>query len=213
MSKTVKRVSKTVKRVTTVMMIGLVAMLGAKAEAHYILVKNKIKFCSICIDVEHTEADTPAEVDVVMEADTPAEVEVVVTTKNVEILCSTGTVVKLTKPVMLSTRKAITNITKSSIININGEPISGAKEEVVVSDAPFLAPFRDVRTTFCPSRSNPLDVLIREMFVEIDTFDTQSKLAYTWKAACVLPAKFHFKNRPPFGHDYTCEVTEEHHDA
>ena len=49
MSKTVKRVSKTVKRVMRVMMIGLVAMLGAKAEAHYIVVKGKVKFCSIVL--------------------------------------------------------------------------------------------------------------------------------------------------------------------
>ena len=41
--------SKTVMRV---MMIGLVAMLGAKAEAHYFIVGGKVKYCSVCVDVD-----------------------------------------------------------------------------------------------------------------------------------------------------------------
>ena len=42
--------SKTVSGVMRVMMIGMVAMLGAKAEAHYIVVRGSYKYCSLhCI--------------------------------------------------------------------------------------------------------------------------------------------------------------------
>jgi hypothetical protein len=34
------------------MMIGLVALLGAKAEAHYVYVSGKYKYCSICVDAK-----------------------------------------------------------------------------------------------------------------------------------------------------------------
>ena len=50
MSKTVKRVSKTVKTVMTVTIIGLVAMLGAKAEAHTRIINGKPRVCSVCDD-------------------------------------------------------------------------------------------------------------------------------------------------------------------
>ena len=52
MSKTVKRVSETVKRVMRVMMVGLIAMLGAKAEAHWYVVGGTPKRCSHCVDGE-----------------------------------------------------------------------------------------------------------------------------------------------------------------
>jgi hypothetical protein len=42
--------SKTVKRTMRVMMAGLVAMLGANAEAHYYVAAGKYKYCSLhCI--------------------------------------------------------------------------------------------------------------------------------------------------------------------
>jgi hypothetical protein len=42
--------SKTVKRAMRVMMVGLFALLGAKAQAHYVFVFGKYKYCSICLD-------------------------------------------------------------------------------------------------------------------------------------------------------------------
>jgi hypothetical protein len=48
---------KTVKRAMRVMMIGLVAMLGAKAEAHYYIVGGKVKYCSVCVDVASINHD------------------------------------------------------------------------------------------------------------------------------------------------------------
>jgi hypothetical protein len=39
---------KTVKSAMRVMMVGLVAMLGFKAEAHYVVVNGKAKYCSGC---------------------------------------------------------------------------------------------------------------------------------------------------------------------
>ncbi len=52
MSKAVKRVSKTVERVTRVMMVSLVALLGAQAEAHYIVVGGTPKRCNHCVEGE-----------------------------------------------------------------------------------------------------------------------------------------------------------------
>jgi hypothetical protein len=51
--------SKTVKRVMTVMMVGLVAMLGAKAEAHYIMLGGKLKYCSVCCVVDLVGVPNP----------------------------------------------------------------------------------------------------------------------------------------------------------
>jgi len=59
MSKTVKRVSKTAKRVMTVTTIGLVAMLGAEAEAHTRIINGKPRVCSICDDDARVE-EVPA---------------------------------------------------------------------------------------------------------------------------------------------------------
>ena len=75
--------SKTVMRV---MMIGLVAMLGAKAEAHYFIVGGKAKYCSVCVDVNLTHDEMPP-------LDHPEEVEFSLTTTSVDILCPNGTLI------------------------------------------------------------------------------------------------------------------------
>ena len=79
MSKTVKRVSKTVKTVMTVTMIGLVAMLGAKAEAHTRIINGKPRVCSVCDD-DATVEEVPANFIGLAEL-------IVKTQKTVTILC------------------------------------------------------------------------------------------------------------------------------
>ena len=79
--------SKTVMRV---MMIGLVAMLGAKAEAHYYVVAGKAKYCSVCVDAELAEHEEHS-VNPTTLTEVPAlhseKVEFCVTTKSIDILC------------------------------------------------------------------------------------------------------------------------------
>jgi hypothetical protein len=82
--------SKTVKRAMRVIMIGLVAMLGANAEAHYIYVYGKYKYCSL-----HCIVDLKKVPDPVSE---PAKVKCGATasegeTLSVEVSCPDGTLI------------------------------------------------------------------------------------------------------------------------
>ena len=71
--------SKTVKRAMRVMMIGLVALLGVKAEAHYVYYAGRYKYCSL-----HCVADLKKVPDPIEE---PAKVKCEATATSVEILC------------------------------------------------------------------------------------------------------------------------------
>ena len=79
--------SKTVMRV---MMIGLVAMLGAKVEAHYYVAGGQAKRCSVCVDAELAEHEEHT-VNLTNLTEVPAlhseKVEFCVTTESVDILC------------------------------------------------------------------------------------------------------------------------------
>ena len=90
--------SKTVKRVMTVMMIGLVALLGAKAEAHTRWINGKPRTCSIC-DKDVDEKGQPQEAATLeVPEDWPshfAVAELIVKTNDVAITCDGITVVRL----------------------------------------------------------------------------------------------------------------------
>lgn len=79
--------SKTVKRVMRVMMIGLVALLGAKAEAHYYVASGKYKYCSLHGHGYFTGVPDPNLVG-------PAQVRGEATATLVEISCPNGTLVQ-----------------------------------------------------------------------------------------------------------------------
>ena len=79
--------SKTVKRVMTVMMIGLVAMLGTKAEAHTWRFNGIVRTCSTCGHGTFTELD--------LKSLHPAVAELVVKTKEARIECDDGSIVTL----------------------------------------------------------------------------------------------------------------------
>ncbi len=79
--------SKTVKRVMTVMMIGLVALLGANAEAHTRWINGKPRTCS------HCGHGTLSLTDVLDLKNLVAEY--LVTTKEVRIECTKGDIVTL----------------------------------------------------------------------------------------------------------------------
>jgi hypothetical protein len=189
-------------RAMRVMMVGLVAMLGFKAEAHYIVVNGKVKFCSICVDVEleenkgnpvdlitHTE-----EVDLITHTE---EVEFCLKTKEVEILCPNGTVVQSTKKVTLVVRELIDLVDLGDTIKVGG----------VFSREALLKAFN-----FCPGLSLPSDVLIRAAEVEIKT--NACNLVSTLgceqvdfvKLNCKLPSQFTFSHPPPVGELYGCSL-------
>jgi hypothetical protein len=71
--------SKTVKRAMRAMMIGLVALLGAEAEAHYYVASGKYKYCSLHCAVQLTEVPDPIS--------NPAQVRCEATATLVEIVC------------------------------------------------------------------------------------------------------------------------------
>jgi hypothetical protein len=77
--------SKTVKRVMTVTMFGLVALLGAKAEAHTVIIKGTPRVCSVCSDAKDNLFE-----EVLNDpnlANSLAIAELTVKTKLVTILC------------------------------------------------------------------------------------------------------------------------------
>ena len=82
--------SKTVKRVMTVMMIGLVALLGAKAEAHTRWINGKPRTCSICGHGTLEEVPDPKK--------HPAVAELFVKTAEVRITCNDGSTTTLNDP-------------------------------------------------------------------------------------------------------------------
>ena len=87
--------SKTVKRVMTVTMIGLVALLGANAEAHTRWINGKPRTCSIC-DNDDGKTGEAASLEVPDDWQSHfAVAELIVKTKDVAITCDGITVVRL----------------------------------------------------------------------------------------------------------------------
>jgi hypothetical protein len=87
--------SKTVKRAMRVMMIGLVALLGANAEAHYVYAFGKYKYCSLHCVVDLRKVPDPLS--------EPAKVKCEATasqgdTLSAEVSCPDGTLVQSNVP-------------------------------------------------------------------------------------------------------------------
>jgi hypothetical protein len=87
--------SKTVKRVMTVMMIGLVALLGAEAEAHTRWFNGKPRTCSICDRDGNEKGATLQDVPAEWSRADLAVAELIVTTKEVTITCGDRELVTL----------------------------------------------------------------------------------------------------------------------
>jgi hypothetical protein len=113
-----------------VMLVGLVAMLGVKAEAHWKIVAGKLKFCSICSDATLTEV--PPHPDPLVNLPAPAVAELIVKTKLVTISCPDNTEVQLKKPVTLSAQ------TPSGKWLDWDSKKKTARVEFFVSDKPFV---------------------------------------------------------------------------
>ena len=182
MSKTVKRVSKTVKRVMRVMMVGLVAMLGAKAEAHYYAFKGKAKYCSVCVESElakHEEHPNNPATDIVTHTE---HAEFCVTTTPADVSCPPGT--QLNSPaqvkVPLVVRKQI--VTTEDVTKVEG----------VIDTSGFCKGF------------SPLHALIRKMKVKIKTYacaNSDCEPVSKLEGTCRLPRKYGFSD---VGAPYNC---------
>lgn len=225
MSMTVKRVSKTVKRVMTVMMISLIAMLGVEAEAHYIVVKGRCYWHSH--DCSRQDKDVPDPVPFLF----PPIGEVVATPKQVEILCAGGIVIDLSKLIDLSnwTLAARKPIVQSDITKVTSEGTvrRNAEWAVIVSDAHFLEDPTSTFSTFCEASGTsgpPQDVIIRAMSVKMNLYCSSliDKKCFgksgvphsTWQAdTCTLPDTFNFRNLPSRGTRYDCSGTSRCHEG
>jgi hypothetical protein len=182
------------KRAMRVMMVGLVAMLGFKAEAHYVVVNGKVKYCSVCVYAQLEKGNpvdliTTEEVDLITHTE---KVQFCLKTKEVEILCSNGTVVQSTENVTLVVQKLIDDqIDLGVTIEVRG----------VFSDEALLNALL-AKTNFCPGLSLPSDVLIRAAKVEIKTYacnldpTLECEQVKFVELDCMLPKKFNFENYP-----------------
>jgi hypothetical protein len=192
------------KRVMGVLTVGLVAMLGAEAEAHYIVVAGKAKYCSVCVDVGlHGDEATPPHDE---------EVEVTVTTSITEYLCQ-NTIQTVTDQVALVVRTSIEQGDITHATDQNGTLLLTTTAEVkniVVSDMALLVASNPSNP--CGNVA-PSDVLIRAMSLKIVYCDpgdlTLCKPLSTLQfEQCTLPVKFNFNNYPnklpPVGTLYDC---------
>ena len=141
--------SKTVKRVMTVMMVGLVAMLGAKAEAHWVNVGGRCVWHSFECSRMDTNRPPPP--------DNPLPfVELLATPIHGQVLCpGTPPVPKdigLTEP--MRTRR--TQLTLSDITQlqdpVSGDAISTSEWQRIISDAFFWRPVDQHNPTSGDSR-------------------------------------------------------------
>ncbi len=195
--------SKTVKRVMTVMMIGLVAMLGAKAEAHWVILKGQCYWHSgECV---RKDEDPPIEPPPLNESPPLGETRAIPT--SVEILCPDGTIrtfSQLPSPEALEliAQRRIVEADITRVRNLDAKPF--AEWGVPVSDALFFKEaFMGALT--CPNSIPPIprDVIVRVMQVKVNLYTDCAQTPCVgqtphsgWMATCTLPDKFNFN--PPY---------------
>lgn len=181
------------------MMIGLVALLGAKAEAHYVYVSGQYKYCSICVD-----AKLKGEEDSINLTTHTEELEFLLTTELVEILCPDGRIVSSSDLFQFVVKKPIGKDDITTQVNGQGGPLTTAEVRACVSDTALLE-----NSVFCGVK--PKDVLIREMRAEITTSACyilnipQCDTVDTFVTDCILPAEYDLNHRPPSGTLFECK--------
>lgn len=208
------------KTAMRVMMIGLVALLGAEAEAHYVVIKGRCVWHSgECVRQDEDVPKPPIPIN-----DIPIS-EIVARPKSVEILCPGGPhgIVKqidLTNDgVTLAARKRIdpSDITERRDPVNNSNMSTNLEVQGIISDAIFLEdpalPRDSGDFDFC-SGLVPLDMIIRSMSVEMNLYlnSDPTKSHSTWKAGtCTLSDTFNLKNYPknvpPRGAPFDCSGT------
>ena len=177
------------KRIKTIglTLVALLAMLGTKAEAHYMYAGGDWYYHSV---------GCQATIGSLLNPPDPLAVQCVVTTALVETLCSDLSIVSLPIQVSLSAQVQI--------------PPGQTQVEVLVSDSPLLNP---TVNNACGSLV-PIDVLIRN-FASVVTISKCVGLGClvqlvtsTAAATCTLPAGYNLvnypANLPPDGTPFTC---------
>jgi hypothetical protein len=187
--------------------ISVIGMLRT-AEAHYIPTLSGWAWHSVECIVDLKSVPSPTT--------HPALTECVVNTALVEVLCRNPASHEVAPG---RSARRVTLVTQEQLEegNITNKKKGLAHVEVTVSDEPLLNP------EFCVNRNwIPIDVLIREMAAEINTYECTGpagnecgdgflNLASTVTANCVLPAEINFDdypdNLPPEGTDVQYECT------
>jgi len=172
-------------------LVGLLAMLGTKAEAHYMYANGEW--------VSHSVGCQITELDSVGTASWAAACLVVPT--KVDVRCQNLSIVN---------SLAISGVTLvgPTILNLQGQPPAEGVE-VTVDDAPLLEVSTVVNACLFYG-STPSDVLIREMESTISLFKCDSLvgcsvllLTGTAAAECSLSTYYHLDN-PPNGAAFSC---------
>jgi len=190
------------KKLNTIGLLGagLLAMLGSKAEAHYMYANGRWVYHSVGCISEIEPVSDPATY--------PAAVGCTVTTAQVETLCQDGS--GFVYPVSLSLQLTLDALAAIVPANVTG---GQAEVEVVVPDAPLL----NVNLNPSCVNATPIAVLIRSMASTITVFRCVGLLGdpclvrlvtSTAEALCELPAQFSFdnypENLPPDGTPFSC---------
>lgn len=192
------------KRVFSVFMVGLLSMLGAEAEAHYLIsTSGKLYWHSLRCDNFLKGVQNPAT--------NPAAVVCTVTGQEIEILCQNPQNHNV-NPGNAGTQ----TFTGSDQID-QGDITGKGKATVSViidTDSQLLNP------EFCVNPNwNPIIALVRRASVDLKTFECidascaqLGDLASTTLLDCVLPAMFNFDNPPvPDVTEYSCtEISRVH---
>ncbi|MDQ3774177.1 MAG: hypothetical protein M3461_07330 [Pseudomonadota bacterium] len=201
------------------MMIGLVALLGAKAEAHYYVASGKYKYCSVCSETQLTPQDGSIDSDPHTE-----KLKFVLTPKLIEILCPNEQIpISIDDPLLqnlsLEVQKTIDAGDITTLLNGNGGPLTTAEVTACVNDAALLvnSTLDQLWDQICGVDVIPTAVIIRNMKAEINTLacdvlntdvlNTCDTVSTHVDDDCTLPKYSNLKNYPnkPKEAYYKCE--------
>lgn len=189
-----------------VLIIGLLlsvaaAMLGTRAEAHYIYVSGRLIKHSLLCSLDLKGVANPAT--------NPALSECVIEVHLLDILCRNPQN-NNTHPGRAATQTVLIAEDQIDQSDITGK--GKAHVEILVEDDPLLNP------EFCVNPNwIPIEVLVREATVHLNTFTctddacSTKVLASTAQLDCVLPSEFNLENLPPVGTPYQCTQTSSQH--
>lgn len=189
--------------ITKIMLAGVLATLGAKAEAHYIMIGGKLVWHSLNCGTVFKEVTDPGT--------HPALVVCNVTAQQVELLCKNPHNRNATFH-----SPGVQHFTVTRQINqddITG-PGKASVNALINTDQQLLNP------RFCENASEiPTAALVRSASVEIKAFECddahckqQGDLASTASLNCKLPSTYNFDNMPKSGiTEYQCETVSIRH--
>ncbi len=180
----------------TVMMIGLVAMLGVKAEAHWIVIKGNCYWHSgECVrqDGEGEKEPIPDPIS----KESPLG-ELVLMPEQIEVVCPSNRERDRVQNVELSNtglaliaKRAIVQSDVTNAFDRHGEIGKNVEWPIVGSFATFLE-------NGCPGGAPAQNVIVRRMSVQMNLYLNGGKQPHSaWTATCTLPKEFKLPKKPP----------------